>query len=150
MAATIESRVPFLDTRVVEFAHSLPGHHRQRLLSNKHIFEIVPRRHLPDEVIGRHKSGFGVFLAEWFRPDQSLGRSPDAHSDSPFLDHSLGRETLRRRFEAHRRGDSDQSDLLCTALNVSSWQQRFRIACTADERSAFTGGLIHPLSATDR
>jgi asparagine synthase (glutamine-hydrolysing) len=59
MATSIESRVPFLDPRVVRFAHSIPTAYKLGRLDNKRIVKALALRHLPAEVIKRRKSGFG-------------------------------------------------------------------------------------------
>ena len=67
MAASIESRVPFMDYRLVEFANSLPSEYKLRSGAGKAIVKDVARDYLPAEIVDRRKSGFGVPLARWFR-----------------------------------------------------------------------------------
>jgi len=67
MAVSLESRVPMLDHRVVEFAWSLPLEYKLRNGIGKSILRDVLYRHVPKELINRPKMGFAIPLAEWLR-----------------------------------------------------------------------------------
>jgi len=62
MAASLESRAPLLDYRVVEFAWSLPMEWKIREDSGKYILRTILQKYLPQEFWQRPKSGFGVPL----------------------------------------------------------------------------------------
>lgn len=66
MAASIEVRVPFLDHRVVEFAHSLPFSMKVRKRERKAILRDVVRKELPPEVFNKKKQGFAMPLFKAF------------------------------------------------------------------------------------
>ncbi len=67
MGASIESRVPFLDHRVFEFAWTLPLEYKIRNGISKWILREVLYRRVPRDLIERPKSGFGIPLALWLR-----------------------------------------------------------------------------------
>lgn len=67
MAHSIESRVPLLDNRVIEFAAALPSHLKISAGRRKHILKEAIRPLLPPSILERRKQGFGVPLGVWFR-----------------------------------------------------------------------------------
>jgi asparagine synthase (glutamine-hydrolysing) len=66
MANSLEVRVPFLDHRVVEFAHGLKADERFRRGQGKFILQDEFGHLLPNEIFERKKKGFEVPLESWF------------------------------------------------------------------------------------
>jgi asparagine synthase (glutamine-hydrolysing) len=67
MAVSLETRVPFLDREVVEFAMSLPGALKLRGGVTKWALRQVLYRHVPASLIERPKMGFGIPIGQWLR-----------------------------------------------------------------------------------
>jgi asparagine synthase (glutamine-hydrolysing) len=124
MAASIESRVPFMDYRIVEFANRLSTACKIRGGSGKAVVKQYARTVLPEEIVDRRKSGFGVPLDRWFRENDGLGERIQALPDSPRAD-CFDRAALRRLIAEHRAKTHDHSELLWTALNLATWRETF-------------------------
>ncbi len=67
MGVSLETRVPLLDHRVVEFAWRLPLNLKIRGEQRKYLLRRLLDRHVPAELIDRPKMGFGIPLGEWLR-----------------------------------------------------------------------------------
>src|SRR6266436_4954877 len=67
MAVSLESRVPLLDHRLMEFVATIPSTLKLRNGSGKYLLKQAMARDLPDGILTRRKMGFGVPLGDWFR-----------------------------------------------------------------------------------
>jgi asparagine synthase (glutamine-hydrolysing) len=67
MACSLETRVPFLDHRVVELAWRLPLQMKIRQGVGKWALRQVLYKHVPRELIERPKAGFAIPIGEWLR-----------------------------------------------------------------------------------
>mgnify|MGYP002641838430 CR=1 FL=1 len=69
MAAGVETRVPFLDLDLVNFAARIPDKFKQKGGTGKWVLKKAMEPYLPKEVIYRPKTGFGVPLRTWIKHD---------------------------------------------------------------------------------
>jgi asparagine synthase (glutamine-hydrolysing) len=132
MAVSLESRVPFLDHHLVEFAWRLPFDLKVRNGETKWILRQLLYRHVPREMIERPKMGFGVPIGEWLR-------GPLRHWAEALLDERRLRdegyfhaEPIRRTWQAHLRGGVNEQYRLWPILMFQSWLEANRSANQAD------------------
>jgi asparagine synthase (glutamine-hydrolysing) len=121
MAVSLETRVPLLDHRVVEYAWKLPYRLKVRGGETKWVLRQLLYRHVPKALIERPKKGFSVPLHDWLR-----GPLRDWTED--LLDEKRVRDEgyleaapLRAAWATHRRGDLNLQFPLWNALMFESW-----------------------------
>lgn len=126
MAAGIESRVPFLDYRVVKLALEIGADKKVSLYGNKIMVKKLAERYLPKEIVYRQKSGFGVPLARWFRNRQGLGRFLDYLASDAFRHRGLwDARRVERLIDEHMAQRADHSELLWELLNMELWNMMY-------------------------
>ena len=74
----IETRVPFLDHMVAEFALQLPTHLKIGWSSTKYLLKKVAERYLPRSIVYRQKQGFSVPLLQWLTQGEYFPSRADA------------------------------------------------------------------------
>ena len=67
MAVSLETRAPFLDPRIGQFAASIPVDYKLRGRKGKYILKQAVKDLLPREILSRPKKGFGIPIAEWLK-----------------------------------------------------------------------------------
>jgi asparagine synthase (glutamine-hydrolysing) len=125
MAASIESRVPFLDHELVEFAALLPRRLKLRGLTTKWILREAVRDILPAGILSRPKMGFPVPFAVWMRGGWShVAREVllDPRSRQRGI---VDAAAMERLISAHESGSADGGDALWSLLNLELWYRTY-------------------------
>ena len=125
MAASIESRVPFLDHELVEYVAALPDHLKVRGLRTKAILRRALKDLVPRPILTRRKMGFPVPVGRWLR----------GHFQPVAREYLLGPRALtrglfdpsfvQRLVAEHHAGAADHGDRLWLLLNLEIWQRIF-------------------------
>jgi asparagine synthase (glutamine-hydrolysing) len=125
MAVSLESRAPFLDHQLIEFAWSLPHRFKFRNGSPKWLIREVLEKYVPKSLTERPKQGFSVPIAAWLRgPLQDWGRSIIEDSRDPMIDSSL----LKTMWDEHQCGAFNWEDPLWSFLMFQTWSQELRLS----------------------
>jgi len=121
MGASLETRVPFLDHRIVEFAWSLPQSIKLREGQTKWPLRKMLYRHVPKELIERPKMGFGIPLDKWLR-------GPLRNWTESLLDEARLRqegffhpEPIRKLWSEHLSGKRNWAGLLWSIIMFQAW-----------------------------
>ncbi len=121
MAASLETRAPFLDHTFVEFVLKLPVEMKLKGLTGKYILKKAMRGRLPDEVIDRPKKGFGMPVAKWVK-GELRGFVRDTFSPERLNRRGLfNADYVQRMLDEHERGLADHRKLIWTLLMFEMW-----------------------------
>jgi asparagine synthase (glutamine-hydrolysing) len=137
MATSLETRAPFLDHRVVEYAWRLPMALRIREGQSKWLLRQVLYRYVPKELIERPKMGFGIPLDAWL-----LGPLRD-WAEALLDEDRLRREgyfnptAIRRIWQAHLVGGQSFGYRLWSVLMFQAWSEneKHRLPSPAHDRA---------------
>jgi asparagine synthase (glutamine-hydrolysing) len=125
MATSVETRVPFLDHKLVEFAMTIPRSMKIRNGENKWVLKKALEGIVPDDLLYRPKQGFALPINEWCIAGMA-----------PFVERTLFSSPLRKRelfdydvvreiWDAHRSGRGDYSFNIWSLLNLSLWYEHW-------------------------
>ncbi len=125
MSTSIESRVPFLDHKLVEFAARLPERMKLSGFTTKRILREAVRELLPESILTRKKMGFPVPFAGWAANGwHDVVR--DVLLDQRTRERGLTNTTaVERLLDDHRSGVRRGGDALWALLNLELWYRTF-------------------------
>jgi asparagine synthase (glutamine-hydrolysing) len=124
MATSLESRVPFLDHKLVEFTARMPDTMKLRGGTTKYVLRESMKSVLPEKILSRPKMGFPVPIGSWFR-----GPFKSVIDEYVLGERALSRgifapDFVRKLVSLHQAGE-DHSERLWSLLNFEIWQRRF-------------------------
>jgi asparagine synthase (glutamine-hydrolysing) len=123
MAASIESRVPFLDHPLVEFATNIPQSLQLGGFAGKRILKKAVEDLLPQPILYRQKLGFPTPFSRWLAGPQ-LDVIRKLLLEPRSIDRGLfQRDAVERLFDEHRTGYRDHYDRIWRLLNLELWQR---------------------------
>lgn len=124
MAVSLETRIPFLDHRVAQFAARIPLERKIAGAQGKLILRELLDRHLPKSLFERPKAGFAVPVGAWLRGPlrdwaEDLLAPSRLASDGWFDVAAVG-----ERWRDHLSGRRDSADAIWAILTFQAWLRR--------------------------
>jgi asparagine synthase (glutamine-hydrolysing) len=125
MAASIESRVPFLDHKLVEYAATLPDEWKLSGFTTKRVLRESVKGLLPESILNRPKMGFPVPFAGWTRGAWN-GVAREVLLDRRSIDRGLiDPPAVDRLLRHHAAGRTEGGDRIWSLLNLELWYRTF-------------------------
>jgi asparagine synthase (glutamine-hydrolysing) len=125
MAASLESRVPFLDHKLVEFTSSLPERLKLHGWTTKYVLRQSMKDVLPRQILMRPKMGFPVPIGAWFRGPYAQVLDEYVLGSRAMERGIFNTETVRTLVNQHQRGVANHSERLWSLVNLEMWFRRF-------------------------
>jgi len=125
MAASIESRVPFLDHKFVEYVMSLPVRYKLPVWQTKVVLREALRGVVPKQILTRPKMGFPVPVGNWLK-NEYWSMVEEFVLGARALNRGLfDPEFLQSIAEQHHLGSKRHDDRLWLLINLEIWQRIF-------------------------
>lgn len=125
MSVSLETRVPLLDHRVVEFVWSLPVDMKIRAGQSKWLLRQLLYRYVPSEMFDRPKSGFGIPIHDWLRT-RLRDWAEDLLAENRLIREGYLRiAPIRQRWQEHVEGTANWGYYLWSVLMFETWLQTY-------------------------
>ena len=121
MAVSLETRVPFLDHRVVEFAWTVPMHMKVRNGQGKWLLRRLLDRYVPRDLIERPKQGFSVPTGDWIKGPLREWTEDLLDMKSIQEQGLLNAKMVQERWNEHQSGRKDWSYSIWVLLMLQAW-----------------------------
>jgi asparagine synthase (glutamine-hydrolysing) len=123
MANSLELRVPFIDTKVFEFAATIPTKYKIANGTTKHVLREAMKDFLPEEIKTRPKLGFPVPTRHWLK-DEFYKWAKELIFEAK-VDDLINKAYVLYMLDEHREGNADYSRKIWTILIFMLWHQIF-------------------------
>ena len=125
MAASLESRMPFMDHELAELVSAMPDIMRVRNRTTKWILREAMKPIIPVEILNRPKVGFRVPVNEWFQSSMRDWLYDHLTASNSITSVYYRREALGRILSDHARGRHNHEKLLWSLLNLEIWHRKY-------------------------
>jgi len=123
MYNSLEVRVPFLDTDIVEYTLGLPTGHKMTARTRKRVLKLAFEDKLPDEILHRSKHGFDMPVGEWFKNELA----EEFHTAVESLETDvLDTDGVMEIYEEHCSNRAEHGKFLWTVYVFAVWLRRMR------------------------
>ncbi|MEC4805585.1 MAG: asparagine synthase (glutamine-hydrolyzing) [Jaaginema sp. PMC 1079.18] len=124
MGVSLETRVPFLDHRVVEFAQTVSTDFKIRQGQGKWLLRQVLYQYVPSHLTERPKMGFGIPLDQWLR-DELKDWAEELLSEQRLKQEGFFHsEPIRKKWQEHLSGTRNWQYHLWDVLMFQSWLEQ--------------------------
>ena len=122
MAHCLESRVPFLDIKVFNYAKRLPTEYKVNETATKRAFRIAAKKHIPEKTANKKKLGFPVPIRVWLCEDEYYNKVLSVLT-SETAEKYFNTDILVKLMEDHKNGKADNSRRIWTVYVFLVWHK---------------------------
>ncbi len=116
-----ESRLPFLDSKTVEYVCSLPSNYKTNFFERKKILKSVVKKKLPKTLFKKKKSGFGTPIGLWLVYDKDFREMAHDLLNTQFMKNLFSNNEINRIWHSHQNMEEDQSYKIFNLICLSQW-----------------------------
>lgn len=124
MGVSLETRVPFLDHRVVEFAWRIPMKYKLHNGEGKWILKQILFKYVPQNLIERPKMGFGVPIDSWLRGPLRDWADALLNAERLSSEGFLKPDAVQRLWREHLSGQRNWQYQLWNILMLQLWLEK--------------------------
>jgi asparagine synthase (glutamine-hydrolysing) len=121
MANSLEVRCPFLDHKLVEFASTIPHAHKYKDRTGKFVLRNIARKFLPEEVVGKKKSGFSIPLQAWLAGPMKSLMMELVSSDAKSLHQLVKTASIQQMITQQVNGEHSWGNRLWALMVLQVW-----------------------------
>ena len=122
MSVSLETRIPFLDPRVIDFAWKLPNNHKLDGTKGKKILKTLLNEYVPTKLTHRPKQGFSLPISKWLRGPLRSWADELLNYDNLFADPYLDQNEISLMWKKHLHG-FNMEHCLWNILMYQMWKK---------------------------
>jgi asparagine synthase (glutamine-hydrolysing) len=125
MSVGLETRVPFLDNDLVDFAWSLPLSAKIHKGVGKWPLRCLLKRYLPESSFERPKAGFGIPIGDWLRTSMRDWAESQLSEERLRSDGLFRPDVVRRQWSEHLSGRRNLQHSLWSIIMFQAWLEKW-------------------------
>lgn len=126
MAESLETRAPFLDYRMMEFAFQTPGDFKLLNGDKKYLFKRSVTDLIGEDLAFRKKQMFTMPIGEWFKAELSAYCNEILLSNTTRLHDLFNRDIIRELLDEHLSGKANHTRQIRVLISIELWLRRFQ------------------------
>jgi asparagine synthase (glutamine-hydrolysing) len=125
MANSVESRVPFLDYRLVEFIESIPSTLKLKGFQGKYLHKKAVEKWLPKDIVYRKKKGFDNPIDEWLRGRMKTYVMDHLLTNGSAVSHYFNAPYIEQIVKLHESKAEDHMRHIYLLISFEMWHRQF-------------------------
>ena len=121
----LETRLPYLNSKVVNFANAIDLNLKINKKGNKYILKELAKKHIPSKIINRSKMGFSVPLDKWINSDfKNISREINLNKEF-LINTGFDYEAIQKYLNEHSLNKKNWSHLLWNLIIFNKWASKY-------------------------